>query len=130
MKSLKILLVFINFFFLLTANAYEYQSINAGKLVTMMKLDNVVLLDLRTSGEVGKTGIIERAQVRDYYQQGFDQYIATLDKKKTYIVYCHSGGRSSSAVHKMVKIGLKAYDYSGGITEWMYKKNKTVMLTK
>lgn len=45
--------------------------------------------------------------------------IDSLDRHKTYFIYCRSGIRSAEAVRKMEKAGFKnIYNLLGGITAW------------
>lgn len=77
-----------------------------------------VVLDVRTPGEY-KKGFIEGAQLMDIFNDSFDVELAKLDRKKTYYVYCGSGGRSAEAVEKMNKLGFNAvYELEGGYGAW------------
>jgi len=93
------------------------------------KAREVTLIDLRTPEEVNDTGVISGAQVIDYINADFDSSIKMLDKSKSYIVYCKAGGRSAKAAKKMKKMGLNVRDYSGGMNDWLVKKNQTVQLS-
>jgi rhodanese-related sulfurtransferase len=84
--------------------------------------EGAVVIDLRTNEEV-KEGIIKGAIQFNFYDEGFDQSVALLDKSKNYYIYCKSGGRSAKAATKMVEMGLTVYDLKGGITAWK-SKNK------
>jgi len=45
--------------------------------------------------------------------------MASLDKQKSYYIYCKSGSRSSQACALMNQMGFeKTYNLLGGITEW------------
>lgn len=78
-------------------------------------------LDVRTQEEVD-AGVIPGSIHINYYDDNFEDQVAQLDKEKSYMVYCKSGGRSSKAVSKMKKLGFyNAYNMAGGYTKW--KKN-------
>jgi rhodanese-related sulfurtransferase len=45
--------------------------------------------------------------------------VGLLDKDKSYVVYCHTGNRSSRATALMHSLGFKhVYDVQGGIAAW------------
>jgi len=70
--------------------------------------DKYVILDVRTLGEY-RSVRIKGAKNADFYN-GFEQQIAHLDKSKTYILYCASGGRSQAAAGFMRAKGFEAYN--------------------
>ena len=77
-----------------------------------------VILDVRTSGEFA-SGHIENAINLDYYSATFRDDLDKLDKDKTYVIYCHSGGRSGNALKIMEELGfMKVYNILGGISAW------------
>lgn len=78
----------------------------------------VVTLDVRTPGEFNE-GHIEGAQLIDFQSGNFENEIATLDKSKTYAVYCRSGSRSGQAVKVMSDAGFTSvYNLNGGVIDW------------
>lgn len=83
------------------------------------KNNNAVVLDVRTKDEVNQ-GIIPNAINIDIHKgQGFIDEIESLDKDKTYFVYCRSGARSGQACIIMEQLGFsKAYNLLGGIINW------------
>lgn len=78
---------------------------------------NAVLLDVRTAGEFSM-GKIPGAVNIDVMSADFDKRIASLDKDKTYFVYCRSGNRSGSACNILAAKGLQSYNLAGGINSW------------
>ena len=66
----------------------------------LMNKENVILLDVRTPEEY-KSGHIPDSKLIDIQQPGFIDSIQTLDKNKTYLLYCRSGKRSQKAVNLM-----------------------------
>jgi rhodanese-related sulfurtransferase len=78
---------------------------------------NGILLDVRTPEEFGSERIPESVNV-DVMDSSFIEKISSLDKTKTYFVYCRSGGRSGQACAIMAKQGFKVYNLAGGITAW------------
>ena len=77
-----------------------------------------VILDVRTPGEF-RGGHLKSAQNIDFYSKNFKQDLEKHDKSKHYLLYCHSGVRSSSALDIMKKLKfIKVSNMLGGITKW------------
>jgi len=77
-----------------------------------------VILDVRTPEEFAD-GHIENAINLDYYSETFQDELDKLDKKKTYLIYCRSGKRSSNALNIAGELEFReAYNMLGGIIEW------------
>ena len=78
----------------------------------------VITLDVRTPGEFNE-GHIEGALLVDFQSGNFENEIASLDKSKTYAVYCRSGNRSGQAVKVMRDAGFTdLYNLDGGVIDW------------
>jgi rhodanese-related sulfurtransferase len=78
----------------------------------------IITLDVRTPGEFNE-GHIEGAQLIDFQSGNFESEIATLDKSKTYAVYCRSGNRSGQALKVMSDAGFSnLYNLNGGVIDW------------
>jgi thioredoxin len=76
------------------------------------------LIDVRTPGEYDK-GHLSNAVNIDWNGADFASKIETLDKEKPVLLYCLSGGRSSSAMMKLKEMGFKeVYNMEGGIMKW------------
>lgn len=67
----------------------------AAKLLGERK--DIVILDLRTADEF-KSGHLAGAKNIDCLDSSFAQKLAELDKSKTYLVHCASGGRSTRSL--------------------------------
>ena len=81
----------------------------------------VFVIDVRTPAEINE-GKIRGAIDLDINSENFENNIAKMDREKSYILYCKSGGRSSRASDIMAEMGFqKVYNLEGGYTEW--KKN-------
>lgn len=94
--------------YLISASEFKYKMGETG----------IVILDVRTQGEVAN-GFIPGAVHIDFQQADFLKNIAALDKKKSYLVYCHSGGRSGKSRKLMNQHGFsEVSDLDGGITAW------------
>jgi len=77
-----------------------------------------VIIDVRTQEEfVGEH--IENATNIDFYSEAFRDTLNTLDKDKTYLIYCRVGGRSGSALDIMAELNFReVYNILGGINQW------------
>lgn len=90
--------------------------IDCAKTIEMCQDLNTVLIDVRTPGEVAQGFVKGTDLFIDYNGQNFEAQIDALDKDKAYIVYCHSGNRSTQALNIMAKKGFnKLYELEGGI---------------
>lgn len=78
---------------------------------------NAVLLDVRTPAEF-KSGAIEGALNIDFFSSAFASSVGSLDKSKTYFIYCRSGNRSAQACKMMYKMGYDVRNLMGGIGAW------------
>jgi rhodanese-related sulfurtransferase len=78
-----------------------------------------VVLDVRTAEEF-RSGHLKDALNADFYQtENFSRYLDSLDKTKTYFVYCRTGKRSAAAMNLMVQKGFSSViNLAGGITAW------------
>jgi rhodanese-related sulfurtransferase len=77
-----------------------------------------VILDVRTPAEFD-SGHIENAINIDYYSDTFQDELDSLDKDKTYLIYCEVGGRSKDALAIMKGLGfMEVYNMLDGINQW------------
>jgi rhodanese-related sulfurtransferase len=77
-----------------------------------------VILDVRTPEEFSEEHI-EGAVNIDFYSATFRDQLDKLDKDKTYLVYCRSGGRSGNTMEIMEDLGFQeAYNVLDGILGW------------
>lgn len=87
---------------------------------------DVICLDVRTIEEFNENHILNAMNL-DIQSDYFDADIHTLDRSKSYAVYCRSGMRSVLASQELDKIGISSiYNLSGGILEWMESGQTTV----
>lgn len=76
------------------------------------------LVDVRTPEEF-TGGYIAGAMNLDYNGSDYSRQVAALDKNKTVLIYCLSGGRSGSAAKEMRKNGFKeVIELQGGTMAW------------
>lgn len=84
------------------------------------------IIDVRTPQEFAGEPI-ENATNIDFYSEDFQDMLNNLDKDKTYLIYCRSGGRSGSALDIMAELNFKeVYNISGGINRWKSEGLPTV----
>jgi len=77
------------------------------------------ILDVRTPGEY-EIGHLAQAHNRDFYDDDFALQLDSLDKSRTYLIYCQSGGRSGSTMPIMEDLGFeRVYDMIGGMSSWL-----------
>lgn len=98
--------------------ANGFKNISQTEFQKLAKESNTIVIDVRTPGEV-KEGYIDGAKLFiDYNSSSFESKIDKLDKSKSYVVYCRSGGRSARASELMAAKGFKVYNLEGGISSW------------
>jgi len=78
-----------------------------------------VILDVRTASEYA-AGHLENALSMNYNASDFREQLSSLDKTRTYMVYCGAGSRSAGAASMMQEMDfLKIYEMQGGISAWI-----------
>lgn len=95
------------------------QNIAQDEFIKLQAEPNAIIMDVRTAGEVAD-GYIQGATIfTDVTGNTFQNDIATLEKNKTYLVYCRSGARSGRAAQMMIDAGFtNVYNLDGGISNW------------
>ena len=111
-------------------NEPKYEDITVNEAYSLIQDNkenkNFIILDVRTPEELAN-GHLENAVNINYYSPTFQESIVLLDIDKTYLVYCHSGYRSSLASEMMIKLYFtKVYNIVGGIVEWLKNELPTV----
>jgi rhodanese-related sulfurtransferase len=98
----------------------------AHDLIEKLKYDpDFVILDLRTPEEYKKEHI-ENAKNLNYYSKTFKNDLNKLEKDKTYVIHCRSGGRSGKTAPIMKELGFNEVYDMGGITQWKEQGFETV----
>ena len=93
-------------------------NLGAAEFQAKTQESGVVVLDVRTRGEFNE-GHIANAINIDVESDTFLNEISSLDKTKSYAVYCRSGRRSADAVNKMNEAGFtKLFNLNAGIIDW------------
>jgi len=110
-------------FFILFSACNQNKSLNLQPnkvydLLLNSNKNNSILLDVRTKEEVDENKIDNSINI-DFYSDNFKESILSLDKSKTYYVYCRSGRRSLNTVEFMRENGFnESYNVDGGIIKW------------
>ena len=103
------------------AQTAEKDSINVVSIEQFEKMTakkKNMLVDVRMPEEVAE-GHLPGALNINFLGENFSQEIQTLNKNKTYLLYCRSGSRTRKAADQMQKAGFKkVYMLEGGITAW------------
>lgn len=82
------------------------QDVDAATFKKLISPKNIII-DLRTPDEIKSKGKINGAIEIDFLAMDAEEKIKKLDKKKTYMIYCAGGGRSSDCKDLMIKEGFK-----------------------
>lgn len=116
--ALLVVLIGAGYYALMPKQPKTATDLTGDQVAAMLSDTNVVMLDVRTPMEL-RAGKIGNAVHIDYMAGGFEEQIANLDPSKTYVVYCHSAGRSPKAFDIMKKKGFEnVLHYPGGWAEW------------
>lgn len=95
---------------------HEIKSKAAAALIKAHK--KVVVLDIRTMKEY-RIGHIKKAKHIDFFENSFKSNLEKLDRKKSYIVHCASGGRSGRSMQIFKDLGFKSiYHMNDGWKGW------------
>ena len=96
----------------------EFVSVDQAREIIHNQKD-LKILDVRTEEEAAE-GMLDDAVVIDIRKDDFEQQLLNLNKSDTYLVYCRSGRRSTTAVEKMAELGFdRVYMMEGGYLDWV-----------
>jgi thioredoxin len=85
---------------------------------SLSSIQDEIILDVRTPAEYAG-GHIQDAINIDWNNGDFEQKTSSLDKKKTIMVYCLSGGRSAAAASYLRSAGyFNVLELDGGMMAW------------
>ena len=104
------------------ADMAGHGTVSPAKAAELMKKNGAnpefVVLDVRTPEEY-RDGHLEGAVMIDFKSNGFKEELQSLDRGKTYLVYCRTERRSGSAIAMMEEMGFRnIYHLTGGIKAW------------
>ena len=71
-----------------------------------MANSNLIILDVRTPEEFN-AGHLAKALNLNFYEEDFADKIERLPASKTYMVYCHTGGRAAKTAELMEQVGFR-----------------------
>lgn len=92
----------------------------------LIKKGDVIIIDVRSAFEY-KGDKIKDAINASITSDDFVKKIESLDKDKTYLLYCQVGNRSSIATRMMLEKGFtNVYNLIGGIENWKHSKKPVV----
>jgi rhodanese-related sulfurtransferase len=85
-----------------------------------------VIIDVRTPQEFAEERIEGVINI-DFYSETFQDELNILDKDKSYLIYCRTGGRSGSALDIMEELNFReVHNMTGGIIQWKAEGFPTV----
>lgn len=101
-----------------TTESEGVKLISAEEMQTILELEDVQLIDVRTPSEHNEI-YIDNSQNIDFMSPTFEEDILKLDKSLPVVLYCKSGNRSGKCAKMMKAAGFqKVYDLEGGISKW------------
>lgn len=92
-------------------------SISAKQAIENRIADNGIIIDVRTKNEYDQGSIKEALTGYDLTSGEFEEKLDSLDKDKTYYLYCRSGNRSGKAAKLMTEKGFKNVNNLGGYSD-------------
>jgi rhodanese-related sulfurtransferase len=99
----------------------DRQIIKEKKFSRLMKKENTVVVDVRTTEEFS-SGHIPGALHMNVQQENFTELIQTLDPSKKYLLYCKSGKRSAKATTILKENGFNnVHHLKGGMQQYKGK---------
>ena len=102
-----------------TAEPAGFKSIGVPEFAKLAADPGNVILDVRTPEEF-QAGHLSGAVNLNISAPDFPERIKALDRTKTYLVHCASGGRSARACGKLAQLDFpRLYNLSGGIHAWI-----------
>jgi protein disulfide-isomerase len=95
-----------------------FKNLSVDEFARMAADKQNVILDVRTATEF-QAGHLPGAVNLDFNAPDFEARAALLDKSRTYLVHCASGGRSVKACEKLGRLDFpKLYNLPGGFKAW------------
>ena len=84
----------------------------------IQETEEMYLIDVRRPEEQSN-GLLQEAQLINFFEHDFKEKLGALDKQKIVMVYCASGGRSAKTVAILKSFGFtQVYELKGGIKAW------------
>lgn len=123
MKKLILFILFSSFLtFFCNAQEYIYKDVSCKEAYELIQeykdYTNFVIVDLRPK-IMYNAKHIENSLCVECISDNMDKYLESLDKDKTYLIYCAIGKRSKTAFEKMKELNFKTVYYlHQGLREW------------
>lgn len=123
---MKNIIAFVCCFTSLFGFTQTIKNVDAQTFKKLVDENKSVIIDLRTSPEIEKKGMIKKAIQIDFLAKNAEQIIAKLDKNKSYLIYCAGGGRSGECAELMEKSGFtNVINLEKGFDDWKAKGFET-----
>lgn len=102
----------------------KVKTIDTDTFKSYLENKNIQKIDVRTENEY-KSGHING--VENIALNTLEKNLDKINKKEPVIIHCQSGARAAIAYSILIKHGFEnILNYSGGINDWMEKKNELV----
>ncbi len=96
----------------------QAKQLTTAEIAKMQNADEAIIVDVRTNEEVVE-GKIPGALHIDINGADFERRILALDKGKTIVLYCRSGGRAGQAKSFLEENGFQDVHNYGGYERWV-----------
>lgn len=90
------------------------KDIQPTEAIQLLRLDKIVLVDVRTPAEMN-ISMLPGAITKDDYLKGLDSY-----RGLTAVAYCTIGYRSGTFAEKMAARGIEIKNLAGGLLAWVH----------
>lgn len=100
------------------AVATVVKNVDAKEAAKLVAAGNITVLDVRTAEEFAE-GHIAGATNINFMGKDFAAQASKLDRNKTYLLHCASGGRSKRCLPQLKQLGFKEIIHlDGGMSAW------------
>ncbi len=118
MKTILLLSLLISLALHAEPKSAAVKHVDVKAAAALVQEEKIAVLDVRTANEFSE-GHIAGAKNIDFNGPYFEAKLKELDKTKSYLVHCRSGGRSSKALPILQKLGFTSIHHlDGGIMAW------------
>jgi rhodanese-related sulfurtransferase len=92
--------------------------VTTSQAASLIQEGGVKILDVRTPEEYAAGHVPDAVNI-DVSSPSFDESVGALPKDATYVVYCRSGNRSTTASARMADLGFTTINnVKGSINDW------------
>ena len=97
-----------------------FKRISIEEAQTLIKVEDVTLLDIRDSGSFSAGNIENSIHVSN---ENVQDVATSANKENPLIIYCYHGNSSQGAADYFSSLGFKqCYSVDGGFEEWKFKR--------